>query len=227
MLDINGIKFDYTEEDNSIILSNMYIADIWKSSGISQKYANEQYSFYNQNGTVSSSYFIQLTADGQKEEFEDYEAVRIKTSNNVFISFLLPKDGHNLKDIFTTDNISSVLNCTFQDAEHDIGIQASYINNVYIPEFSIKTSIDVNEYLKENYSIVDEILNLKSKQVNKFNFTEYGINVDYIEESLLEEIKSGDLFGEIKYTEYVIDRPFIFLVSYNDFLVYSGMVNEI
>ena len=227
-----NISYDFTCEDKAISLNITHLKDVWNRIGNDKQYTEDDYIFYNSSGDNKSTKFLILGKKGAKVDFETFTAYQVSTENNITISFLLPNSNYTTNDIFNSNNLDNVLKFDFNNGKSYYDeVTGKIINdytNVLVPEFSLSTNINLNDYLFEKYTYNEFALNSTSIQFNEFKLNKYGINTEKLEFSNMEDIPMTGSLIDYNYLEpLILNKPFIFLVSYNDLLVYSGVINNI
>ena len=176
--------------------------------------------------------FLILGKKGTKVDFGTFTAYQVSTENDITISFLLPNSNYTTNDIFNSNNLENVLKFDFNNGESHYDEVTDKIikdyTNILVPEFSVNTNINLNHYLLEKYSYDEFALNSTSIQFNEFKLNKYGINTEKLEFSNMEDNPMTGLLNDYNYLEpLILNKPFVFLVSYNNLLVYSGVINNI
>lgn len=227
-----NISYDFSTEEEAILLNITHLKDAWNRIGNVKEYTEDEYTFYNSSGDNKSMKFLVLGKNGTKVDFGTFNAYQVSTENNITISFLLPNSNYTTNDIFNSNNLENVLKFDFNNGksyyDEVTGKIIKDYTNILVPEFSVNTNINLNDYLLEKYSYDEFALNSTSIQFNEFKLNKYGINTEKLEISNMEDIPMTGSLNDYNYLEpLILNKPFIFLVSYNNLLVYSGVINNI
>lgn len=203
------------KEENAQLFTGLSISNVWNDYDGLLRLTESDYTFKNSDGIESQSKFLIGGNIGSKYDFGDFIGFKINTSD-IDIFFLLPEEQVDLDDVFTKENIINL-------QKHNYVNSISNYTRCLFPEFEIKTIIDVNDFIKNEYNILEE--GLEIIQNNSLRVNRYGINSTEITLSHEDLEYTGTKYEYLD--DFILDRPFGFLVSFNDILLYSGVVNNI
>ena len=239
----NGLidrDFGFGPDTLLLLINTLYLFDSWNESDSDLPYAEksgEEYVFTNSDGSKSNKKLLRgYYYDGKPQESETYTSFYTYT-NNFKLYFMVPNEGNKINDIFTTDNISQVIDSSkyvYKDKELNI----EYSTRVFFPEFEVETQSLLNDVLKEEFNI-NTMFSLAcdfSKITKDSTFvsrvihdTKLIVNKKGIEGGAVTIIESRDGSSgpiETEYADFLVNKEFGFILSSNGIL-FSGIINNI
>ena len=205
-----------TDNNQAILTNQVNISNVWNDYKGSITLTEKELEFNNSDGTVVKRNFLNSGNIGSKFDFGVFTGFMVKTEDDINIYFILPNDGKSLSEVFTVNNIKELINHNYVNKPMDY-------TRCLFPEYEINSNIDINTYLNDNYDLND--LNVIINQQNSLKVDRYGINANQISVSSEDLVYTGIKYNYLE--DFIIDRPFGFIVSYNDFQLFSGVVTNI
>ena len=91
------------------LVNTLYLKDFWGGENDELSYSKEEYSFTNSNGEIVKKALLESQYNlGQVYETNEYTHFYIKTDGGLKLKIILPKEGYNLSDIFTSENLIKI-----------------------------------------------------------------------------------------------------------------------
>ena len=224
-----------------VLMNTVYIKDIWNEYGRDLGFAPENIQFKNSDGSKSNKRLLSgHYNDGKKIVTDDYSCFYTSTNNGYNIYFIRPNEGKNLKDIFNKsvmDSVTEYKNYVKQDATK----LERYHTNCYFPEFEVSGDIDLTSVFQEDLNVTSlfnpsscDFSNLADSQVYCSNFKQLAklkVNKTGIEGAAVTYMEYAGAVGpgeyEDVYETFIVDKEFGFVLTYNNSVVFSGIVNNI
>lgn len=141
-------------KDTSIaMISTFYLSEVWNSIGKSLTQSLETYDFLETDGNKVKLQMLRSGySDGRVVETESFSSFFIETEHGYRLHFIVPKDDHQLKNVFTADVISYVL--SVKDHGHiDSSARQLHHTRVIFPAFQASFSGDLSGVLKDTFGI--------------------------------------------------------------------------
>lgn len=236
----NGLidqDFNIARETIFTVLNTLYLKTIWDSKELDL--TNEEYMFYNADGTISSKRFVKgQYVEGRIFEEEAYRHFFIKSNGKYCMKIIIPNDGYTLKQVFTSDNLNTINNISNYYGL-DIENNTRYITRMIFPEFSANSNESLNEILENDFNI-KEVFNAEKrplnitddyaacsdiKHVTNLNVDRMGI--EGAAATIFNAATSGPPMTTVT-NDFVVDRAFGYMITDNEGnLLFSGVVNKI
>lgn len=218
-------KYNFDQSTSFVLLNTLYFEDVWNNEGIDLD-KDQMRDFKNYDNSVSNLQFYKTYyAPGKVIETETYRSMYCRTYNDFKISFIVPKDGVNVEDLFTEDVLRANESLEYVKSEIDNERRICYRSNILTPEFD--TSFD-DDILSNFYSA------FKIEKIDDFSdfVTKQGENVDLEVGSIVHttkvEFKKDKVKGaaataigtaesampeEEVFDSLIVDRPFIYTIK--------------
>lgn len=225
---VNAMGFNSTTA--LALCSTIYYKANWDSGFIET--SNDEKVFYGKEKTVTTT-FMNKTEDGEYYYWGDnFSAVSLQLENRSTMWFILPDEGVETNKVLQSSNLWSML---FTQYENKKEMQI----NLSVPKFKTNTSLDLKELLSN--------LGLSNAMGNNADFSKLcshaPLSVSGISHAATVEINEEGvaaaaftdvvLLGAAPPAEYdeidfVLDRPFIFIIQSSDGLpLFAGVVNQL
>lgn len=217
-----------------LLLNTLYLKDAWGSYDLS--YTKNTYEFKNSdNEVVNTKLLITEYQQGTIGIHEKYKSFFAKTQNGYKVSFLLPNNGVKPEDIFTLENLENSITEKFEN--YDLEGLINYQTRVLFPAFEASADLDMSSMMMEEFGVLscfnphgltslggEELYASSMKHIAKVKVNEKGVEgaaVTYF------PICGTGMPSNIQYFDFVIDRPFVFTISWNGYIIFSGIINQI
>ena len=240
----NGLidrDFGFDTDTLFLLINTLYLIDSWNESSSDLPYASnsgEEYVFTNSDGSKSDKKLLQgYYFDGKPQVSETYTSFFTYT-NNFKIYFMVPNEGNKINDIFTTDNISQVID-TSKYVYEDKELNIEYSTRVLFPEFEVGTQSLLDDILKEEFNINTMFsldcdfskITKDSTVVSKvIHDTKLIVNKEGIEGGAVTIINVAETSSgprETEYADFLVNKEFGFILTSNDSIIFSGIINNI
>lgn len=223
-----------------VLMNTIYIKDIWNEEGFDLNYAQADYRFKNSNGVLSTkpllsgNYFT-----GKAISNENYSSFYTNTSSGYRVYFVKPNEGKTIKDVFTKETMDYVLdsnNYLYQDS----GKKERYQTNCIFPEYEASGDFDLGKIFKEELNVNtlfsgscdfsnitnESVYCSEFKQLAKLKVNKTGIEGAAVTYMAYATTSMPDDYKDIKET-FVVDKEFGYILTYNDAVIFSGVITNI
>lgn len=223
-----------------ILMNTLYMKDIWNEDADELTETNS-YKFKNANGEYSDKkLLIGYYKRGKTLVKEDYSSFYTATHHGIKFNFIKPNDGKTIKEVFNKTNIDYVLdskNYTYRDDEK----MEEYYTNCIFPEYTAESNLDFKDILRYKHGINDFF----SPSCNFSNLTNLDVmcnSVTHVAKlvvnkkgtegaavTIIDVMATAAPYEEYKkvYETFVVDQEFGYVVSYNNNVLFSGVVTNI
>ena len=225
------------------IINTFYLKEVWNEYGDSLSFTDSTYSFKNSDGSMAETKLLKgYYGNGNIYEGDGYTSFFTKTEHGFEIKFIVPKDGHTLEEVLTTENIYNVNNISdygYIDEENKL----LHHTRVFFPEYKASFDGDIAKNLSEDFNI-NKLFNFKECDFS--NVTDENVACDAVIHKCSLEVNKKGIEGaavtvmpmagapgplegyEKVYHDYIVDRAFGFVItdSYGTVL-FSGAVNTL
>lgn len=224
-----------------VLMNTLYIKDIWNEVGSDLGYAPNTYKFTNSNGSKSNKQLLDgYYNEGKAIVTDDYSCFYTSTLSGLNIYFVKPSEGKNLKNVFNKDTMNYVLDRKNYVYKDDSKME-EYETKCLFPEYTVNGDFELSKIFAEDLNVkslfsptscdmssltdsevyCDEIKHIAKLEVNKKG----------IEGAAVTYMAYAGAAGPGPYTlvqdTFVVDKEFGFILTYNDSVVFSGVVNNI
>lgn len=146
-------NFELDRETVFALINTVYLKTIWNEHGDDLALTSTEYEFTSKDGSTTQKHFLKGEYKaGKVYETETYSAFYTSTYHGYKIKFMLPKDGYNVDDIFTADNIAEV-NAIQDYNAFDRENNILYSTRCIFPEYKCGYDDDIKSVLKEKFGI--------------------------------------------------------------------------
>ena len=223
-----------------ILMNTLYMKDIWNEDADELTETNS-YKFKNANGEYSDKKLLSgYYKRGKTLVKEDYSSFYTTTHHGIKFNFIKPNDGKTIKEVFNKTNIDYVLdgkNYTYRDGEK----MEEYYTNCIFPEYTAESNLDFKDILRYKHGIND----LFTPSCNFSNLTNLDVmcnSVTHVAKlvvnkkgtegaavTIIDVMATAAPYEEYKKVceTFVVDQEFGYVVSYNNNVLFSGIVSNI
>lgn len=225
-----------TEDTMLIIASTVYFQANWSEKFDASMNTNDI--FHAESGDVDCTYMNQKLAELTYYWIDDYGAVAMRMKNGASMWFILPDEDKTVDDVLTGGDY---MNMVTQSEDFPEENSKRMKVNLTVPKFDVSSSVNVKESL-ENLGITkifDPTVNsfASSLQSQKSDYPVYlnsihqdtrvKIDEDGVTAASYIEISFGAGGAEPpdEIIDFVLDRPFVFVVTREQIPLFVGTVN--
>ena len=209
------------------ILSTIYLKDEW--SDLFQEEANATEPFYlTDHSEVACEYLHRTINPYNYVKGQSFLSAKLYTKSNLSVQFILPDEGMKPDEILNSPQLLEEVLYSKEEKSAQI--------NFHIPKFSFGSSFQLKEILK-NMGIttafaqdadfseaMDTELAFISEVIHQ---THVGIDEKGIEAAAFTNLLyCGAAPGTEEVVEFNLNRPFLFVVSKEDVILFLGVVNN-
>lgn len=224
------------------LINTLYLKDIWNDTGSDLYFSNNpEHYFINSDKTKSSKKLLQAYYHGGKAiSNNDYSSFFTLTENGFKIYFVKPNEGKDIKSVFNKEAMGFVLdtkNYVYTDDEK----KEHYETRCLFPEFNADCDVDLIPILSQDFDIKalfdsekcdfsnlseDPVFCKELKQISKLDVNKKGI-----EGAAVTYMAMNGTAGPGEYTivseDFVVNKEFGFILTYQDAVLFSGVVSNI
>ena len=224
-----------------VLMNTLYLKDIWNEVGGDLNYAPSSYKFTNSDGSKSNKQLLDgYYAEGKPIVTDDYSCFYAQTLGYYKLYFVKPNAGKNLKDIFTKETMNYVLNSSNYIYQDDTKME-EYETKCYFPEYTATGDFELSEVFHNDLGI-DSMFNPATCNMSGLtdaevycnevkHLTKLEVNKKGIEGAAVTYMAYAGSAGPGPYTlvqdTFVVDKEFGFILTYEDGVVFSGVINNI
>lgn len=234
--------FGLKKETVFALINTLYLKDAWNIFGEDLDFTEDTYTFNKGSDNAKVINLLQgHYTSGIAYEADTFTHYRAITANGYKLKFILPKDGHNVREVFTSQNIASVNAITDYNGK-DCDNKKHYFTRCLFPEFNASYNDDLSSILQSEFGIIDLF------DVNKCDFssltgqsaycsgvvhaTKLKVDKTGVEGAAVtivaNEGSSGPDGCEEVYMDFVLDRSFGFIITdRNDTILFTGVVENV
>ena len=233
---------DFSPETYFVLMNTYYLKEIWNEHGDNLDFTSEAYNFENTDGSTKNTKLLKsYYSNGKIYNGEGYSTFFVTTEHNFRIYFFVPDGTHSASDIFTAENINTVLTMNGWGHVDDENRQLHY-TRVFFPEFDADFDEDISNVLSEKLGIKRlfapdycDMSNISANPIyceGMIHLVELKVDKKGIEGASVIYIPGAGSAGpppyEKVYHDFVVDRAFGFVISDSaGTVVFSGVINEI
>lgn len=231
--------FRLDEETRFTLVSTLYLKDLWNHLGDNLPFAPDSYSFAQGDGTRKDVRL--LTGDycmGRTYEGDAFTHFYTRTTHGYKLKFILPKEGHTVREVFTAENLALVNGISDYHAVDDEN-KKIYNTRCLFPEFEAAYNGDLAPVLQ---SLGIKTL-FEDHRCDLSALTDEAVFCGEVPHSARLKVNKKGIEGaavvvfpgagapgpseyEEVYEDFVLDRAFGFvLTDSNDTVLFSGVVN--
>ena len=240
-------ELDFAADILFVLMNTLYVKDVWNSFGDELDYSlNPEHYFVNSNKKKSEKKLLQgYYAAGRKIETENYSCFHTLTLNGLKLYFVKPNDGKELKSVFNKEAMDYVLGDNY--VVQDDAKKERYFTRCIFPEFIADCDNNLKDLLYNDFDIKSIFVPDKCDFTNLSNDDKYHIYCSEVRHITKLDINKKGMEGAAVtimsmdnvtaapepeqymyiYEDFVVDKEFGFVLTYNDSVLFSGVVNNI
>ena len=230
------LRPDLKIDDNTymVLMNVVYLRDIWNDFATDLKLTDNAYKFRNYDNTNTQVHL--LTGDyilGKPVSTDSYRKFYTRT-NNFELTFFVPNEGHSVDEIYNEAVLNDDTQYLYQDDDF------VYKTRCLFPEFtaeydgkinSLFTAMGINKFFNAEECDFSNITDAKVccskiQHVSKLDVKRSGIEGAAVTAVSMVNSALGPEKKEINY-EFVVDRSFAYVLSYQDVPVFTGVVKKV
>ncbi len=224
--------FDISNDMTFLLMNTLYFKDVWGNNELSTR----KEVFKDILGSETELDFnVGYYHMGKLQREEKYEYTYISTMSDYKLTFIRPKDGFEIKDIYSVDLIKEVNSHKYLYT--DSATRTDYHSRCIFPTFKVESSYNLVETLLKHYDFDNLFINYHSKLIDEDMFISDVIHkVVYSADKKGTEGAAVTIIGNKAtsvgpinkqvYEELILDKPFAFVLSSPDGVVlFSGIIN--
>lgn len=229
--DLIDSDFEIPRDILFLLMNILYFKDVWGDSELTTK----DMLFKEKSKEFNTTFNYGRYNPGSIIEKEKYKFGRAVTESGFNLSFILPNEEYDIRDIYNRELIEEVNNYKYkeEDAMH------IYSQRCIFPSFKIESSFDLVNTISEHYNLgnlfnsyhsrlVDEELCISSI-IHKAVYSADKKGTEGAAVTIIgNKATSAGIMKENVYTELLLDRPFAFILSSPEGIVlFAGIVNKL
>lgn len=241
---LNAENIEIKPEIALLLLSTLYIKDIWNEAGDELTFYKDKIDFVNHDGSITKTSMLSgYYNDGRVYKTEDFSKFYTRFYSGTKLSFIIPNENKSINDILNSKNIDEILH--FNDyVDYDETLEEAYRTKVIFPEFKANTNYELSNFIREKLGLESLFNEEKSDIFSKF--TDNSLKVSsVIQENKLEVDKKGVegasytlimVEGDISstrsfktvYDTLIVDKEFIYVLEDdNDNVLFVGTLSSL
>ncbi len=230
-------NFKLSQDTVFAIINTLYLKDVWNCIGEDLPLTDKTYPFNEKEIRLLEGYY----QAGRAHEADTFTHFYTQTKGGYKLKFLLPKEGHSVKEIFTGENIAKV-NALINYGEADHANKKHYLTRCLFPEFEASYGKDIIPALEATYGDMDlfkprlcDFSPLTSSSVycsaiihmTKLKVDRKGVEGAAVTIVVDEATCCPDEYEKIK-LDFVLDRSFGFILTDPyDTILFTGIVDKV
>lgn len=239
------IKSNFQLDENTlfVLVNTLYMKDFWGDEDLN--YTDSEFDFVSGNGEIIKQKLLQSNYHlGRVYETTSYSHFQVITNDGYKLKLMVPKDGYNLSDIFTVDNLVEVSGMkdyrSFSEYTDDDGMeyQVNHYTRTLFPKFEASYKEDLIPIFKEDFNISKAF----EMDKNMPRLTEEKLHLSQIihqtklkvDETGIEGaavtimVSTAESVEIVELHEFLIDRAFGYILTDNyGNILFTGVINTI
>ena len=241
----NGLidgDIDLSPETYFVLMNTYYLKEIWNELGTNLSFTSESINFQNTDGGIKSTKLLMgYYNEGKVYRGDRFEAFFTITEHGFKIYFIVPDDEWSISQVFTEENINTVLDIKDWGYVDDENKQLHH-TRVFFPEFKAEFDNDISDLLSEDFGIKQlfdrnacDMSNVSVSPVyceGVFHKTSLTVDKKGIEGAAVTYLPAAGAAApppyEKVYHDFYVDRAFGFIICdpYGT-VVFSGVINTL
>lgn len=235
--------FELDEETLFVLMNTLYLKDVWQNFGKDLPFADGNFTFRSDGGEEKSLRLLQgFYRAGRAVETDTFTHFYTTTKHGYKLKFILPKDGHTAKEVFTSETLAAINSADYR--ADDETTKTHYHTRCLFPEFSAEYDVDIKEILRgfgigrfftdpyenadmgcEFSALTDDVVYCsKVIHATKLQVTRKGIEGAAVTMEVGAGAAGPDGWENV-YLDFPVDRSFGFILTDPyDVVLFSGIV---
>ncbi len=213
------------------LLSTVYYQAKWQNTFSEAN--NTERIFHGTAGDVTCTFMKQTDTNDTFYGHEDFSAIRRYMETGGDMWFILPDEGVSTDTVLQSEDMYTLF-----DSPHDWPEQKRLKIHQYVPKFDICADIDMSDGLRKlgitepfdgtraDYTPLtdaEDVFLGKARQATRVAIDEEGVTAA----SFVEMMLAGESMPPEEEMDFVLDRPFVFVVTgYDGVPLFVGVVNQ-
>jgi len=220
------------------LINTLYMKDVWSTTK-EELSSCGKVDFLNGDGTKkNATFYSAFYRSGKTAKAENCEYFYAMTSSGFNITFVKPNDGVKVSSVLNEENLEQILSGKYEsknEEKHEM-----YETRCIFPEFSLYTNKDIAQNLKnmginslfnsscDFSSVTDESVYCEKVQhAAKLNVDKNGVEGAAVTIIQGEATACGPDEYTTVYENFILDRSFGVVVSYQNIPLFVGAVNSL
>lgn len=217
------------EETVLLLYSTIYFQSKWQKEFSAAKNTND--TFHSPTGDITCTFMNQKLRQMNYYWGEDFGAVALGLKNGSRMWFILPDEGKTVEDVLSSGEYLQLITGSSESWENSKYMKV----NLSVPKFDIQAKQDLRSGL-ENMGITDLFQYGKADFSEAFDGSVFmtaanqAVRVEIDEQGVkaaayIEFPGAGAAAPPDEIIDFVLDRPFLFVISDNGIPLFAGTVN--
>lgn len=240
--DLIDQDFNLSKDTLFTLINALYLKEIWNDRGNDLSMTNSTYDFTTADGKILKTKLLRgYYVSGRAYEGDNFTHFYTTTEHGYKLKFILPKDGHTVREVFTEENLALVNGMTdYRTVDNEK--KERYSTRCLFPEFkgeydedvkSVLRSLGVEKFFTEACEFKtltdDPVYCSQVKHVTTLDVNKKGIEGAAV---TVEEMAGSSGPGVEQYklvqTDFVLDRAFGYVLTDRfGTVLFSGIVDKI
>ena len=234
MLKNSTDKIDLSPDTVLALYSTLFFQSKWSDEFDSKNNTNDV--FHGINGDTEATYMNKKLYQMYYYWHDDYSAVALTLKNGSTMWFILPDEDKTTSDILTDGAYGEMISST--NTENGWQNKKYMKVNLSVPKFDVSSTVNLKDGL--NKMGVTKVFHMESSDFSAIT-SDTPVYVSAVNQSARVEIDEKGVkaaaYIEIpmagaaeppeEITDFVLDRPFVFVISKGNLPLFTGVVNNI
>ena len=233
-------KTEYSKDTLFLLINTYYIKDVWNDEGDDLSFTKDKYDFKEYDNDIEKINLLEgYYKSGKVFEGIKYKQFYTETDNGNSITFVVPNDGVNIKDVYTLENLNTITSTKYQVVNEEEKL--CYQTRCLFPEYKTEFDGDLKDVFKEKLGVKvlfehADLSNITDEDVyceGIYHKTKLIVDKTGIEGAavtimaMCAEAAPDETYTKVYY-DFVVDRDFIFIMKNRyDITLFSGIITEI
>ena len=233
-------KTEYSKDTLFLLINTYYIKDVWNDEGDDLSFTKHKYDFKEYDNDIEKINLLEgYYKSGKVFEGINYKQFYTETDNGNSITFVVPNDGVNIKDVYTLENLNTFTQTKYQVVNEEEKLW--YQTRSLFPEYKTEFDGDLKDVFKEKLGVKvlfehADLSNITDGDVyceGIYHKTKLIVDKTGIEGAAVTimpmcgEAAPDETYTKVYY-DFIVDRDFIFIMKNRyDVTLFSGIITEI
>ena len=230
---VEGVNLD--PETVLALYSTIYFYAKWSDEFNSRN--NTQDTFHAPSGDITATFMNKKEAQMEYYWGDSYGAVAMGLKNGSTMWFILPDEDKTVEDVLSEGQYMEVITAGYSEIYDDLWTDSKYMKvNLSVPKFDVSSQCelkeglqemgvtDVFDYFKADFSeaVQGHVHLTAANQAVRVKIDEEGVEAA----AYLEIPGAGAAQPPEEIIDFILDRPFIFVISKSNIPLFTGVVNN-
>ena len=239
-------KLEINPETFLVLMNVVYLREIWNEYANDLSLTDKNYNFVNYDQSKTNTQLLQgYYNSGKAIDTEKFRKFYTTTYGDLSLTFIVPKDGYTLDDIYTAEQLNNPTPYTMVDTISDPEVNYRFHTRCFFPEF--KASFDgylentikamgVKKFftrfecdfshLTDEGVYCDKIRHVAQLEVNRKGIEGAAVTIEEMRGQTANNGPAEKIWKDV-YEDFIVDRNFAFIIQKNGLPIFTGVVKTI